>query len=434
MQEIYTLLKRKNNPYILFFLLSILLYMPSSFFRFPFMPDEVRNLYIAKNISNFYEFFIPKYIDEYYFEKPPFYFWILKIFLKIKFNYLILPIFLNSISSFVIASLNYSFFKKYNEEEAFLSSIIILTTGLFYGLNLIVRMDILFITFIFLSFISFLKGNIILSSVFTFLATFTKGPLGLFILVVNIFFAIFLKDKKIFLKSLLVLFLSLFLVFLWLFIFSKIEPRYFTIMFFRQTVSRALNPFNHREPFYFYILWFFPAFFPWSFLLIRYFLNLKSNNLTILEKVYIFWFLGGFILLSFIKSKLFIYLLILIIPFSGLVSKFIISKKINIKNFLIIWIFILIFFGLTIVPFISYNQEEYKILKFIKSNKNLADIYTLEKKILLLNFFLDKKIKLDKKEEICNKKSILVITKEDIPCAKKLTKIRKFSIFHKDDS
>ncbi|MDD5195469.1 MAG: glycosyltransferase family 39 protein, partial [Candidatus Omnitrophica bacterium] len=148
---------KKINPYLLFFLLCIVLYLPSALLRFPFAPDEFRNIYIAQNIHSFNNYLFPNYVDGFYHEKPPFYFWILKLFLQAKLaNPLILPVIFNAIISASIVSLNYFILKKEGfQKEGFISALLISSCGIFYGMNMLVRMDILFLFFIFASICSF---------------------------------------------------------------------------------------------------------------------------------------------------------------------------------------------------------------------------------------------------------------------------------------
>ncbi len=335
MQEICTLsIRRRISPYFLFFLLCLFLYLPSAFLRVPFPPDEIRFLKIAKSLHTLRDFFFPKYFDSLYYDKPPLYFWILKLFLRFNLsNLLVLPILFNCFVSWGILSLNYLFFKKEGAEEVGLvSSLILATTAVFYGMNIVVRMDILFLFFLLLSFYSFLlylKSKkmflLIVSSLSCFLAVFTKGALGIiFPFSLAIFSGIILKNKEIVKKAFLTYSISLFLILIWLTSFSQLEKGYFKEMFYNQTLSRGFGGMGHIRSFFYYFAFFIPLFLPYSFLSLGCF-SFRGGNFW--EKLFFGWFIGGFFLLSFFSSKLPTYLLILAPALAVLVSRFLLEGK-----------------------------------------------------------------------------------------------------------
>lgn len=348
---------KKVNPYLLFFLICILLYIPSSFFRGPLHPDEIRNFYITKNITNLDEALLPYYLEEHYYEKPPLYFWILKLFTNtLPQAPLVLPIIFNALVAWLILSLNYKILK----DEGYpgiglISSLLLSTTGIFYGMTALARMDILFLLFIFLSIYflwTFAKTKrlspLFLSSFFSFLAVFTKGAFGIiFPLFIGIGISILAKDKKMFAKVILANIITVVLISIWIFSFSQIKENYFERMVLGQTIGRAINPYSHREPFFYYFPFLFLLMLPWSFLGIGYFLNIRKRKMYGWEKIFLFWFLGGFIILSLIRSKVPMYLLLLTIPFCVIAAKFLLEAGTKLKKvmlyitgafFLIIWL------------------------------------------------------------------------------------------------
>ncbi|MEM7817102.1 MAG: glycosyltransferase family 39 protein [Candidatus Aenigmatarchaeota archaeon] len=500
MQETYILFTKRINPYLFLFLLSIFLYVPSSFLREPFYPDEARNIFITNNIKNLKDYFFPKYLEGIYFEKPPFYFWLLKIFFKIKiFNYLVLPVLFNSIVSWAIASLNYSFLKKENAQHiGFLSSIFLITSGLFYGMNILVRMDILFLFFIILIIFLFFeyleKRKIILfflSSFFSFLAVFTKGAFGIiFPFFIEFIFGFILKDKKVFLKVILNNLLSLLLISFWLFSFSKIEPHYFQNLFFYKTLMRAVGAQSHKAPIYYYLIYILWVFLPWSFFILGYILNFKKTKLYLWEKIYLIWFLGGFIILSLIESKLVIYLLLISVPFFSFLAKFICEAQYRLKknllffifgffviswiiaffyfkykkehtplssygviilllitfffiikrpfplmfrNFFVSWLILIQMINFLFLPLVSENMDFKKISKILLNiNRDFDKIYIKEKSLFLLSVyssFNKPLIYLEEKETPTP--PFLLITKEELTL-EKISKIGDFYIFYKN--
>lgn len=347
----------KRHPYIFFFLLCSILYLPASFFRTPFYPDELRILYIADNLHRFSDYLFPKYFDGIYYEKPPFYFWIINLLLRIKLNnFLLLPLFLNVLIAWGILSLNYSLLKKEDSPAiGIISSLFLATTLIFYGMSILVRMDTLFLLFIFLSIVSFSRLMrkrwifLFFPAFFEFLAVFTKGALGLvFPLFIQICLGIFLRDRKILKKALLTNFISCLFIFLWLISFSGLNDVYWKKMVLEQTLSRGFGPFKHLHPFFYYLPFLFLLFLPSSLLGISYFFRLREDK-YLWEKIYIVWFVGGIIILSLIRSKMPMYLLILSIPFSGLSGKFFYScrkeKFLSLLFYLTIWFFILAWMG-----------------------------------------------------------------------------------------
>ncbi|RKY34714.1 MAG: hypothetical protein DRP69_03880 [Candidatus Duberdicusella sinuisediminis] len=334
--------KRKINPYLLFFLLCFFLYLPSVFFRSPLPPDEVRFLSIAKNIHNWKDFFFLKYLGSFYYDKPPLYFWFLKLFSLFNLtNSLFLPVLFNCFFSWGILSLNYFFFKKEGQPQiGLISSLILATTSIFYAMNVIVRMDILFLFFTLLSIYSFLfylssekKFYLWIASLASFLAVFTKGALGIiFPFFLSISLSVILKSKEILKKSFLTYLFSFFLVLFWLISFSQIDKDYFREMFYKQTLLRGIGETGHSRNFFYYFLYLIPLFLPYTILSLTCF-SLKLESVW--EKLFLIWFIGGVFILSLISSKLSIYLLILSPSLSALLAKSLLeSNKERLKKVL----------------------------------------------------------------------------------------------------
>jgi hypothetical protein len=359
---------KKINSYLLFFIICLSLYLPSSFLRGPFYPDEVRNIYIVKNISNFKDYFFLKYLGKNYYDKPPFYFWFLKSFFNISPKKpLVLPILFNVLLCWGILSLNYFFLKREGfPREGFISSLLLSTVGIFYGMAIIVRMDILFLFLIYLSlFFMWLsltsdkKYYIFLSFLCSFLAVFTKGALGVvFPFFIGVAASIFFKNWHALKKVIIINSLTIVAVLIWLFSFSQIDHNYFRKMFFDQTISRLLSSTSHSHSLFYYLPFYLLLNLPWSFLGMGYFLRFKKNNISHWEKLFLVWLVGGFIIISFIRHKLPMYLLLLTIPFSGLTAKFFVSgdRRLRKRLFFITSIFFLLFWCITFFFFKVNNK------------------------------------------------------------------------------
>ena len=493
---------RKINPYIFFFLLVILLYLPSCFLRGLFYPDEARDLFIAKNMHTLADFFFPRYLNGIYYQKPPFYFWTLHLLARIPVNnHLMFPVLFNTFVCFGIMSLNYLFFKKEGVPDAgFLSSIMLSTTVIFYGMGILARMDILFMFLMFLSLYflwAFIKEGknhqLAFSALFIFLSVFTKGAFGIiFPLFLGIGAALFLKEKKSLPRALLSNGLGALFIIIWLSIFSYVHPDYITHMVFTQTLARGMDPFSHKQPLYYYLIFLVPIFLPWSFIGMGYFSVIKKHTFSSLDKLWMLWFAGGFVILSMVGSKLPMYLLLLVIPFAGLCAQFLVKGRERLKSFLLyvtVGFFILIFASACVylniqkefMPVTAYisvalflaaailmfkKNAEYKfkaffivwlvfiqLMNFIylplasrhydyngiaeflkKANFDISKIYVDEKKLLLLSVYplKAKVIYAKNRENFAKEKDIIFISRDRKPTLfSKVAKIGHFFIFYR---
>jgi 4-amino-4-deoxy-L-arabinose transferase-like glycosyltransferase len=506
MRETYTLsITKRINPYFLFFLICIFLYLPSSLLRGPFYPDEIRNIHIAKSIATFKGLFFLKYLGISYYEKPPLYFWFLKLFSKFPFhNFLFLPVLFNTLICWGILSLNYLFLKREGYAEiGFFSSLFLSVTAVVYGMAIIVRMDMLFLLFIFLSFFllrvslkNHKKHFIFLSSLFSFFAVFTKGALGI-ILPFSIGLGMMWLgegEKKVVVKRVVSInILVLVGILLWFYLFSQGDPQYFKMMFFEQTLLRAFNPPSHKHFFLYYLPFLFVFFLPWTFMGIGYFLSLRKNNIYSWEKFYLLWLVGGFAILSFIRSKLPMYLLLLAIPFCGLTAKFFIEGDRRLKKklfystatfFLLLWLIVFCYFKIkgefippsaflvlllfaaaflftigreplhqlrnfSIFWFILIQMSNFVYLPLASSFERynriavrlkglkipFNKVYVTERPLLQLSIYLgDKPIVYLKEKNICEDKSFIVISSnKDIPCVtKEILRADELYFFYKE--
>lgn len=199
----------------------------------------------------------------------------------------------------------------------------LLTSGLFTGSAIVLRMDMLMSLFIILSLYTFYKiytnrcspYDPIKLPIYIFLAIFTKGPAGLFIPILTI--TTFLLVKKQFKtigkylgwKQWCIL---TGLCSLW-FIAVYIEggKEYLNNLLFHQTIDRAVDSFHHKEPFWYYLktIWYSLA--PWTLLYITVLFigirkHLYNNDI---KQLFLTTILTGLAALSFSSAKLDIYLL-----------------------------------------------------------------------------------------------------------------------------
>ncbi len=202
------------------------------------------------------------------------------------------------------------------------AQLMLLTSGLFLGAALVIRMDMLMCMFIVLSLKTFYsmykqkgkKWDVYLFPFYVFMAIFSKGPFGLLIpLLVSIGYLIFEKKLRTIKfywgwKTWLIL---IFLCSVWFFgVYFESGPEYLNNLLFHQTVNRGINTFHHKEPFYYYMVSFWYSLAPWSLLIFGVLLHsvVKRQIKTDLERFFLTTILVIFVMLSLVSSKIQIYL------------------------------------------------------------------------------------------------------------------------------
>ncbi len=203
------------------------------------------------------------------------------------------------------------------------SQLMLITTGLFTGAAIVLRMDMLMCLFIVLALYTFYKMylgeknscNAIRLPAFIFLAIITKGPVGILIPFLSItLFLWYKKQIHTFGQYLgwkqwttLLFFFSLWLTGVYL----EGGKEYLYNLIFHQTVHRAVNSFHHQEPFWYYMqtVWYTLA--PWTlFYAVLLFSGIRQRLLNHdLKRFFFIIIVSTFISLSLFSSKLQIYLL-----------------------------------------------------------------------------------------------------------------------------
>lgn len=200
----------------------------------------------------------------------------------------------------------------------------LMSSGMFLGTAVFVRMDMLMSWFILLALFTFWqrrKGKIskkrchILFPLFLFLAIFTKGPLGLLIpLVATVAYLIgqhgYREIPKFWgLRTWLPLLTALGL---WFFLtWCEGGTPYLQNLLFHQTFGRAVHAFHHSQPFYYYLITYWYSLAPWSLLWVVVWVETRKQHLTLLdyENFFLTTALCTLVLLSVCSSKLAIYML-----------------------------------------------------------------------------------------------------------------------------
>ncbi len=349
-------------------LISIIYFLPGLFSPRDFwIEDEARYAEIVREMMIEHEWFIPHLNGHYYPDKPPLYFWLV-IFTSIVFGTIspftfLLVTFLSTLGC--IVAVYYLGKYLFDSMSGFLAAIVLTSTFLFIISAQIARMDMLFALFITLSIFSFYhaflnkkRSYYIIFYFLCFLAILSKGPLGfIFAFLPAVLFLSYKKEykelKEFILNKGFILLLLLLVGWVLLLILGG-HYDYIKIIIVEQLVGRAVNSFIHKEPFYFYILVFPLVFYPWIPILPRALFHLHSTQKDAFALLLI-WFISGFVVISMISGKLFIYLLPLFPPMALVIGKFfgdILQKYDQYKyDLLIEGIVSCVLFGLALILF-----------------------------------------------------------------------------------
>ncbi len=330
-----------KNKYVLYLILLVAL-LPILIFRDYTPSNELRYLSIADEALRNGNIFTFTNQGQPYADKPPLYFWIVmwgKSMLGGHYMWF-LSLF-SLIPAFVIVDVMDRWTaRSLSEESRSTARLLLMSCGLFLGLALVLRMDMLMCMFIVLALYTFYRmlkkhgdarWNTFLFPFYVFMALFSKGPVG--ILVPLFSTSVFLgftgrlrtwgyywgwKTWGILLIGCACWFFG---------VYWEGGTEYLNNLVFHQTLDRAVNSFHHEEPFYYYFISVWYSLAPWSLLLIgiiavgAYRRLIRSD----LKKFFLSVLLSTWILLSFISSKIaiylaptfpfFVYLAILILPY-----------------------------------------------------------------------------------------------------------------------
>ena len=325
----------------------LLLLIPAFIFR-DFTPaNELKYISIANEALQSGTWFTFYNHGEIYADKPPLFFWLIMLSKLITGGYHMWLIGLFSLlPSMGIMAMMDRWLR--NEEAKFnpvVANLMLLTTIMFIGATLVVRMDMLMTFFIVLSLYTFYNiykdehADIekYLLPVYIFLALFTKGPIGLFIPVVSIIVFLLVKKQIRTIGHYLgwrqcLIFLGLCVIWFVL-VYMEGGREYLHDLLFKQTIGRGINSFHHKEPFWFYLprmLW---SFAPWSLLFIVLIWRgiHKKMFRSDMEKFFLTIICSSVILLSVISAKLDIYLLP-VYPFVVYLCSILLEKNRNDKG------------------------------------------------------------------------------------------------------
>lgn len=314
-------------------LLALVAFLPILVFRDFSISNELRYLSIADealrngNIFTFTNNGLP------YADKPPLYLWVVMLgklilgrhcmwFIGL-FSLIPALIIMRIMRNWIVADSSLP-----DKEWRLTSQLMLLTCGLFFGLNIFVRMDTLMCLFIVLALRTFYRmykmgdtlnarNNLKISAEFAlwvFLAIFTKGPVGILMpLLCPLVFLIVKREGKTFFRcwNAKVWAILLLLCGLWFFlVYLEGDTEYLDNLLFHQTRDRAVNAFHHKKPFYYYFVQIWPSLAPYSLLLVGvWVLAMFKHRFT--SDVERFWsavVLTTLVVLSAVSGKLAVYL------------------------------------------------------------------------------------------------------------------------------
>lgn len=315
--------KQSGNLYYLMFCVALL---PILLLR-DFTPDnELRYLSIADEALRHHTFFTFTNHGAVYADKPPLYFWFVMLGKWLLGAHRMWFLSLASLipALVIIRTMDKWVSTEMDQEIRSLAQMMLLTAGLFAGLAVTLRMDMLMCMFIVLALRTFYrmytspdinKAVAWQFPIYIFLAVFSKGMVGLLVpLCSTLVFLLWTGKIKQFvrywgLRTWCVLIVGFLLWFSA--VYAEAGKEYLNNLLFHQTIDRAVNSFHHKAPFYYYGISVWYSIAPWSLLVIGLLVAAATRKLyaTDLQRFFCSVFISTFVMLSCISSKLQVYLL-----------------------------------------------------------------------------------------------------------------------------
>lgn len=320
-----------KKQYLLFLGIFIAL-LPILIYR-DYTPDnELKYLSIAEesirdgNIFAFYNHGEP------YADKPPLYLWIVTLGKLIFGKHVMFFLSLFSlIPAFITIGIMNKWVRQERQFDEKLNTMMLGSSAFFLACSVVLRMDMLMTMFITLAVYTFYrmyrfnnrgigakslyKKWSILLPVYTFLAIFSKGAVGIMVPLMSIIVFLGINRKlKTVGKYIGWKFWGILaaLCGVWFTgVFLDGGTEYLNNLLFNQTINRAVNSFHHKEPFYWYFITYWYAIAPWSIVAVVAIVIgfkrglIRGDLLTMFATVS----LGTIVMMSCISSKIVIYLL-----------------------------------------------------------------------------------------------------------------------------
>lgn len=299
-----------------------------------YTPDnELKYLSIAEesirdgNIFAFYNHGEP------YADKPPLYLWFVTLGKLIFGKHVMFFLSLFSlVPAFVtIGVMNRWVRQERRDTDEKLNTMMLLSSIYFLGCSIVLRMDMLMTMFITLAVYTFYrmyrfnnkgigarslyKKWSILLPVYTFLAIFSKGAVGIMVPLMSVIVFLGINGKIRSIGKYLGWKFWAILASLCAVWFTGVYldggTEYLNNLLFNQTVNRAVNSFHHKEPFYYYFITYWYAIAPWSIaVVVAIMLGFRRGLIKgDLMRMFAVVSLGTIVMMSFVSSKIVIYLL-----------------------------------------------------------------------------------------------------------------------------
>jgi len=291
-------------------------------------PDEVFYAQTAKEMAQHNTWMTPYIFGAPQFEKPILTYWLLRVagifFGFTSFGARFFPALFGIFGVLAVYFLALIGFK--NERKAFICGLVLMSSGLYFGMARTVFTDLIFSVFILFSLSSFYWGYIfkekkaagtLLFFIFAGLAVLTKGPLGMLItfLIVFLFLLVRKETKTIFSRPFFWGFLLFLVISLPWYIFMEMKyGAAFNKEFFYNDHFRRLISAEHssNDKWYFYPFSIIGCMFPWClYLLLGLFYSFKSlkRNTNPFYDFLFIWLTVVFLIFQPAHSKLVSYIL-----------------------------------------------------------------------------------------------------------------------------
>ena len=314
--------KYRTGHLLLAFLLALL---PVMLLR-DFTPsNELRYLSIADEALREGRLFAFTHQGEFYADKPPLYLWLVMLGKSLFGRHCMWFLALLSLipAFMILRTMDRWTGEVLGDRDRTGSALMLMTSGLFLGLAVFVRMDMLMCLFITLALHAFWrmytgtgsqKRDRLLFPLYTWLALFTKGPVGLLvpILSVAVFLLVQRQPRQIGRYcgwrtwGIIGTGCAVWFTLAWL----EGGSEYLNNLLFHQTIDRAVDAFHHKEPVWYYLVSVWYSLAPWSLLVIGIIAAalLRRVRLTVLERFFLTIVLTTGVMLSLFSSKLAVYL------------------------------------------------------------------------------------------------------------------------------
>lgn len=303
-------------------------------------PDEPVYAETPKEMFRYNDFISPRIFGEYWYDKPPMYYWLVALSYKIfGINDFAARFPSASLAVICIFAMWYFGNKIFNQRIGMTSALILLTSIEYFYLGKAAVTDITLNLFLTCSLFSFITKKYYLFYFFAGLAVLTKGPIGLFFPgVIVIIYLIVTKNLKELTKIKLPLGIVIFSIIAlpWYIVMYHLHGSIFIDTFLGfHNLTRFTTP-EHPSGviWYYYIPVLLIGFFPWNALLIQSIYHSfihyrdKFNELVFLN----IWFIVVFLFFSISQTKLVSYILPMYPPMAMLVGWYIDKLSNNYYN------------------------------------------------------------------------------------------------------